>query len=79
FRRILDDADFRAARIDTGYLDRLLAESAPIDVRESEAGDETLAAVAAALFEAQRSAPASAATKVASAWKSAARREGLRG
>ncbi len=26
FRRILRDPDFRAARIDTGYLDRLLAE-----------------------------------------------------
>src|SRR5271155_3175217 len=29
FRLILSDADFRAARIDTGYLDRLLAEPLP--------------------------------------------------
>ncbi len=34
FRRILTDADFRAARIDTGYLERLLA-AAPASVRSA--------------------------------------------
>src|ERR1700726_4479981 len=31
FRRILTDADFRAARIDTGYLERLLAAGPAVD------------------------------------------------
>jgi acetyl-CoA carboxylase, biotin carboxylase subunit len=74
FRRILSDPDFGAARIDTGYLDRLLA--APTAGTEP-AADETVAAIAAALFENSRSLPASAAQPQASAWKSAARREGV--
>ncbi|HEX3470384.1 MAG TPA: acetyl-CoA carboxylase biotin carboxylase subunit, partial [Silvibacterium sp.] len=73
FRRILSDDDFRAARIDTGYLDRLLAQS-PSD---EDASDETVAAIAAALFEISRSVPA-ASQPSASVWKSAGRREGLR-
>ena len=82
FRRILSDADFRAARIDTGYLDRLLASPTPALAPDppTESPDENIAAVAAALFEVMRSAPAPAApTAGPSAWKSAARREGLRG
>jgi len=75
FRRILSDESFRAGRIDTGYLDRLLAE-APSGNAES---DDTLTAIAAALFESLRNTPASALQAPASAWKSAARREGLRG
>src|SRR5882757_3262724 len=51
FRRILMDADFRAARIDTGYLERLLAGGPGV---VEEAGPETVledvVAVAAALF-----------------------------
>ena len=74
FRRILSDDDFRAARIDTGYLDRLLAQSPS----GATAGDETVAAVAAALFENARSVAVPAAQTLASAWKSTARREGLR-
>src|SRR5271169_4644310 len=54
FRRILSDESFRAGRIDTGYLDRLLAE-APSGNAES---DDTLTAIAAALFESARSVPA---------------------
>ena len=73
FRRILSDDAFRAARIDTGYLDRLLAEPPP-----AAAGDDIVAAIAASLFESMRGAPASTAQAPASAWKSAARREGLR-
>lgn len=52
FRRILEDADFRAARIDTGYLERLLASPADdtvADPGEAAAMDE-IAAIAAALL-----------------------------
>ncbi len=54
FQRILGDADFRAARIDTGYLDRLIAKGNPAVVssapeREIEAM-ETIAAIAAGMF-----------------------------
>ena len=74
FRRILGDDDFRAARIDTGYLDRLLAQSPSA----ATAADEPVAAIAAALFEETRSVPVIATQPPVSAWKSAARREGLR-
>jgi acetyl-CoA carboxylase, biotin carboxylase subunit len=77
FRRILSDPDFQAARIDTGYLDRLLAQSASAAEPPTPS---TPAIAAAAIFEATRSAataPAPAA-QPASAWKSAARREALR-
>ena len=80
FRRILNDPDFRAARIDTGYLDRLLAGTVSPGSAEASAEDATIAAAAAALFEAMRAAPAAGAERVTtSGWKSAARREGLRG
>lgn len=52
FRRILSDADFQAARIDTGYLDRfLVAESVRPSISENE---ENVAIIAAALFENMR-------------------------
>jgi acetyl-CoA carboxylase biotin carboxylase subunit len=81
FRRILEHPDFAAARIDTGFLDRLLASNpAPAGAGELSA----IAAVSAAIFAAaapqangtsapQRQAP----PDTASAWKSAARREGI--
>ena len=46
FRRILDDADFRAGKVDTGYLDRLL-QSRPSEVKGEDAD---IAAIAAGLF-----------------------------
>src|ERR1700729_119352 len=49
FRRILMDEDFRAARIDTGYLERLLALR-PVAGQEAVPGD--VVAIAAALFAA---------------------------
>jgi len=79
FRRILSDEGFRSGRIDTGYLDRLLAERSTEESIATETNDETVAVIAAALFEALRVAPASAVQSPASAWKSAGRREGLRG
>ncbi|HZS95556.1 MAG TPA: acetyl-CoA carboxylase biotin carboxylase subunit [Terriglobales bacterium] len=48
FRRILSDPDFGAGRLDTGYLDRLLAkpgDTAPADARNAE-----VAAIAAGVF-----------------------------
>ena len=47
FRRILMDEDFRAARIDTGYLERLLARG-PVEGQETV--PEDVVAIAAALF-----------------------------
>ncbi len=85
FRRILHDADFRAARLDTGFLDRMLkrTESKPGD---SKAGE--VAAIAAGLFAALGStgqgtgngtgSGSRAAENVKSNWKSAGRREALR-
>src|SRR5580692_7428577 len=77
FRRILMDSDFRAARIDTGYLERLLAEpDAP--VRESV--PEDVVAVAAALFAASAGRESAPVANVAaeSRWAETGRREGLR-
>src|SRR5450631_606028 len=47
FRRILGDADFRAAKLDTGFLDRMLKrrQDAPVDENAAE-----VAAIAAGLF-----------------------------
>jgi acetyl-CoA carboxylase biotin carboxylase subunit len=85
FRRILRDANFRAARIDTGYLERLLASAIePSNAPELDA--ETAAAVALAAVEwnatnestqvsgSDRATPGD--TQSRSSWKHAARREG---
>jgi acetyl-CoA carboxylase biotin carboxylase subunit len=79
FRRILTDADFRAARIDTGYLDRFLAAAAP-PPPAAENGHGPIPAVAAALFEATKPSANGASMNSKSparAWKSAARRDAV--
>jgi acetyl-CoA carboxylase biotin carboxylase subunit len=88
FRRILRDPDFRAAKLDTGFLDRMLkrAEDKTVDAKAAE-----VAAIAAGLFaEINASTAVSTAGlcnnaggigtggNVASNWKSASRREALR-
>ena len=82
FRRILRDPDFQAGKLDTGYLDRLLARK---DGNESTAAPEpAIAAIAAGLFAALD--PVSSANKngntgqaaVPSNWKQAGRGEALR-
>ena len=84
FRRILSDRGFRSAEIDTGYLERLLAESSTStpesgSVRDNDA--ENAATIAAAIFEQSQVA---AETKEngnaapANDWKAAGRREGMR-
>jgi acetyl-CoA carboxylase biotin carboxylase subunit len=76
FRRILLDADFRAARIDTGYLERLLAEDAAMEVATVP---EDVVAVAAALFAASaKEEPPRTGNAQESRWAAAGRREGLR-
>ena len=47
FRRILADADFRAGKLDTGYLDRLL-KSQPVNAKNKEGAE--VAAIAAGIF-----------------------------
>jgi acetyl-CoA carboxylase biotin carboxylase subunit len=82
FQRILRDEDFRAARIDTGYLERLLAGPVPEDLREM--APEDVVAVAAALFAAVGAKESGAASSGVgssveeSRWGLAGRREGLR-
>jgi acetyl-CoA carboxylase biotin carboxylase subunit len=84
FRRILSDDAFKAAHIDTGYLDRLLATN---EKPETAAGDTAIAAlIAAALFESMRptngngrnGASGNGDKTEAGRWKQAARHEGLR-
>jgi acetyl-CoA carboxylase, biotin carboxylase subunit len=77
FRRILMDEDFRAARIDTGYLERLLVEG--IGLSQTDV-PENVAALAAALFVASAKKAAGPAGDAAaeSRWAVAGRREGLR-
>jgi acetyl-CoA carboxylase biotin carboxylase subunit len=86
FRRILRDADFRAARLDTGFLDRMLkrSESTPADSKMTE-----VAAIAAGVFAVLTARPASGSNgekvgglrpgnEAESKWKNASRREALR-
>ncbi|MBX6359524.1 acetyl-CoA carboxylase biotin carboxylase subunit [Pseudacidobacterium ailaaui] len=80
FRVVLRDPDFQAARIDTGYLERLLSTTSLS--RKPDAEHQEIAALAAAIFESSRAAnggqPMSSANKNRSAWKQAARQEALR-
>jgi acetyl-CoA carboxylase biotin carboxylase subunit len=85
FRRILLDKDFRAGKLDTGFLDRLLADG-PAEVAGSDEHAK-IAAVAAGLFAALdpgarvNGAAASENARpqeAASAWKRAGRVEGMR-
>jgi acetyl-CoA carboxylase, biotin carboxylase subunit len=82
FERVLRDADFRAGRIDTGYLDRLLGEedSGVLSSEEVASGlsDEDVAALATALFVAGRETRRVDTVEQASRWAEAARREGMR-
>ncbi len=82
FRRILDDADFQAGKLDTGFLDRLLATPAS----QPDHADIDVAAIAAGLFAVLDPATpmngtgsngAEQATQQ-SAWKKSARADALR-
>ncbi len=77
FRRILADKNFQSGKIDTGYLERLLAAKAGSE----DSGDgKSTAAIAAAVFSVLDSTANPAVSKPAAAessWKKAARTEGL--
>ena len=91
FQRILADPDFLAARLDTGYLERLLArEHAHVLEGQSPAEERMsqVAAIAAGLFavldpvpdaSSAMSSVSETSVKSPSGWKQAALREGLRG
>jgi len=89
FRRILNDPEFHAARIDTGFLDRMLKQNAAETDAQVDARTTEAAVIAAGLFTALGAAGAApsdtgaahesqpkAATE--SNWKNVARREALR-
>jgi acetyl-CoA carboxylase biotin carboxylase subunit len=84
FRRILRDQDFNAGRIDTGYLDRLLAiPEVMAAASNGRVSPETIAALGAGVFEtlkndAKNSSIPLAETPVATGWKALGRREVLR-
>ena len=83
FREILQDENFIVARMDTGYLDRLLAARQPSTPAAKDGSTEKIAAIAAALLQANRNGkPANGKGKSNSdaspeKWKMAARQEGL--
>jgi acetyl-CoA carboxylase biotin carboxylase subunit len=87
FRRILNDPDFQAGRVDTGFLDRLLARSSATEAASGK--DTSVAAIAAGIFEmldARAKQPGKASGNGVTAkngtggasWKHAGRMEGLR-
>ncbi len=70
FRRVLEHADFVAGRIDTGLIDRVLAEA----LREEPSEEAELAALVAAALTAWREAPARIPLESPrSAWRTAGR------
>ena len=85
FRRILREPDFLAGKLDTGFLDRLLAQPANVPTDD---GNASIAAIAAGLFELLDSAPAVSngssrgqgknEAKARTAWKQASRIDALR-
>ncbi len=86
FRRILRDADFHAAKLDTGFLDRMLKRN---EENSDESNAMEIAAIAAGVFAALNSTASGAgnnatdtgssslAEKTASNWKNASRTEAL--
>jgi acetyl-CoA carboxylase biotin carboxylase subunit len=77
FKKILQDPDFEAARLDTGYLERLLGR---LPVPETGPDGSKVAAIAAALFAAMDGTEVQAGAPLANSanWKRAALRDGLR-
>jgi len=83
FRRILRDPEFQAARLDTGFLDRMLART---ETKKDDKATADVAAVAAGVFtamgaastgSASTNAGASSADEEPSEWKNVSRREAL--
>jgi len=88
FRRILSNPDFRAANLDTGFLDRLLKQMDQATDQPADSETTEAAVIAAGIFAALGASAASAGERVpdrpsagqstVSRWKSAAQRESLR-
>ena len=88
FRRILSNPDFRAAKIDTGFLDRLLKDKDQSGDSHADAQTTEVAVIAAGMFASLGPAAAGAGERVVngsadrpapvSKWKTDARREALR-
>ncbi|MBZ5684852.1 MAG: acetyl-CoA carboxylase biotin carboxylase subunit [Acidobacteriia bacterium] len=88
FRRILSNPDFRAAKIDTGFLDRLLKEKDQSKDVQADTQTTEVAVIAAGMFAALGPSAAGAGERVSigsadkpapvSNWKTAAQREALR-
>ena len=78
FRRILEDEGFRTAAIDTGYLERLLADGPATTSRESEVPLEIAALAAACLASAPKARVSVSGPVAESPWAVAGRREALR-
>jgi acetyl-CoA carboxylase biotin carboxylase subunit len=82
FHRILSDADFQAAKVDTGFLDRLLSFEPP-RAEQERAGIAAIAAGVFAMLDAASGVSSNgnafqvAAASVASGWKKAARTEAV--
>ncbi|MFZ0320307.1 MAG: acetyl-CoA carboxylase biotin carboxylase subunit [Candidatus Sulfotelmatobacter sp.] len=86
FRRILRDADFQAAKLDTGFLDRMLKHT---EDKSADAKSPEVAAIAAGIFaalgattvatgERASEGSSSAMNKSVSNWRKASRNEALR-
>src|SRR5207302_11254257 len=58
FRRILSDPDFRSAKLDTGFLDRLLKQKDQAADSASDAETTEVAVIAAGMFSAMGSSAA---------------------
>jgi acetyl-CoA carboxylase, biotin carboxylase subunit len=86
FRRILRDPNFRAAKLDTGFLDRMLKrpEDKAVDSKAAEVAViaaglfAVLGSTAAALGERAADSGSRVSDKADSNWRSASRREALR-
>jgi acetyl-CoA carboxylase, biotin carboxylase subunit len=85
FREILESEDFVAARIDTGYLDRLLSSRVKTPAANMNGTGQKIAAIAAALMHSSsngkvpsNSGVNGTAQSAAEKWKSIARQEALR-
>ena len=83
FQRILEDPDFQAGKLDTGYLDRLLAKGNHAASRETPS--TAIAAIAAAVFAVldpaaapSKNGQSAGAAAVGSNWKQRGRAEALR-
>jgi acetyl-CoA carboxylase biotin carboxylase subunit len=76
FRRVLEDPDFVAGRLDTGFIDRVLAAGLMQDEPLSE--EEEHVALLAALLDAERNSGSKQSTPRASnGWKQAGRHTSL--